>query len=604
MGEPAVPIRIQSLRLRGGTGISLQGGKEEESCQSTKAAARRTNRNHESHLLPTPEDGSPRTPMHIRGLAAARPHSSGRSHSVQQREHEGKCPFGISTCTGCRAVGKSAHLDEGTVSLHRLQFSKMIMALNMTFMVRSPATFRDQLFEKFIGTGHWVRTMPGGYRLLSRLKDWFTPRGKAMAAATDSLLLSQSAHDTADEALRLECNRRYVVAISVLRAALLNPRAAYDEDILFATDALGVWEALGFDDVGSVISQGHNRWLLHGRGLCTLLRARGPHSIKDAPGRYRGIVFNAMYVAINDSMAHRQSLMFGQPDWQRALEAGCHGRMWCFSHIAARFPAFLVRLDALDATVDIAADEASEILSGLLDLQNALKLWLLAWYEDLPELPTRSISVAEYTSFIARLGPLADQIPMALSFPSLVEAFGHLAYWTFSLFVRRAIYDLSMRPEVLHIATPAQRHTFCEDVYDCADSICRSAPFYLLLVESPYGDKQGWQSGGYERDLYGSLFWALQWYTSRGNQLKMEFCRAIVGGHIRDREERQLLPSPHAADGWWIVGKILLFQRLVWQDLLGPSSCALREGQAGCDVHEAVESSQAPGSCGSASETR
>lgn len=444
----------------------------------------------------------------------------------------------------------------------------MIVTTRFTAGVRSPAVFREQLLLNFVENLGWVQALPEGYDLLSRLQNWFTRKGTAIAAATDCLLLTQFAHDAKDERWRQEGIKRHGAAISVLRKALRRSHAATDDDLLSATDALGVCEALGMGSISATVPQGEDAWRQHALGLCTLLNLRGPASLS-ANNCTFDMVFNAMYVGLVNNVSCRKALLFGEHNWQRALEASCSGRMWCLFHIVCRFPALLERMDALNPKTQ-PNREVVRLLSDLIELQDRVQRWLLLWYKQSPELLVRTVSVTEYPFFVAIHGPLADQFPIALAFESPIEAIGHLNYWTLLLFIRQAIYDLASQPYAKYLTSECQRAHFRLSVYECADAICQCAPFYL----SPSSPSHEWRDGGGERDLYGSMYWAARWYEKEHDRFKADFCKSVIGAHMLNSGERQPSPSPAGADHFHVIGKGFLLLRFVWQDCVGPTRCA------------------------------
>lgn len=425
-----------------------------------------------------------------------------------------------------------------------------------------------------------VQTIPNRYHFLAKLRDWFNPRGLATAAATDCLLLTQFANDVKDDRCRAEGSKRYAAAIRVLRHALDKPQAASDDDVVSATDALGVCEAVGAGGVSTGFSHDGRAWRQHARGLCALLRIRGSGYVNLCSGRARDIVFNAIYAASTEGGSRRKSTMFGEPRWQRALEANCSGKMWCFLHIICRGPGLLERVDALHSASQ-PVREAALVLHELLKVQARMQSWLLAWYKELPELPFGTVGITHYPSFVAMSGPRADQFPSVFTFPSVVEAFGLLTYWTVLLFIRKEIYKLSIQPYAISHTTQRQRDNFHLSVYECADALCQSAPFFL----TPSADSRNWHTIGGERDLCGSLFWAARWYGEQKDWSKAEYCESVLGGQIFSYKEQKDLPISVATDDWWVMGKVFLLQRLLKQECVGPSSCACKEDPESSSLH-------------------
>ncbi|TKA82753.1 hypothetical protein B0A55_01096 [Friedmanniomyces simplex] len=464
-------------------------------------------------------------------------------------------------------------MDDTLVKSHRLHFFETVTAVSTSAMIDSPAAFREQLFMNFVTNFAIVAMMSGGKEILALLHDWFTPRGKAMAAATDCLLITQFAHDANLDRYRSEGGKQHSLAINALRRSLSKPDAVSDDDALSATDALGVCEAMGLRELFTGLPQGEDTWRQHSRGLCTLLQLRGPQCLSSPSEHLHGMIFNAMQAGLGDSISSRRAFTLGGPHWQRALESSCSGRVWCMYHMVYRLPELLERMDNMDSVAD-PDSEALEVLTELIDIQHKLQEWLFAWYDEMPDSPFRTVSVTTYPSFIADHGPLADQFPVVFTFPSFVEAMGLIGYWTMLLFVKEAIFDLSTRPYALEHTTQHQRDAFCRDVYECADAICQCAPHFLSPKTA--SEECQWQAGGGARDLYGSMFWSVRWYEKQKDLRKLEFCKSVLGAKMPGQRDAQQSPSSAPVDDWWVLGKVFLLQRLLWRERIGPKTCALR----------------------------
>ncbi|KAK0769090.1 hypothetical protein LTR02_006184 [Friedmanniomyces endolithicus] len=473
-------------------------------------------------------------------------------------------------------VSRVVHAREDAVEKDRLLFFETVAAVRSLAMINSPAAFREQLFMNFTTKFAIVSMMTNGNDILDKLHDWFTPHGKAMVAATDCLLLTQYAHDSNQlHQYKSEGTKQHSLAINALRLSLSKPEAVTDDDALSATDALGVCEAMGLRELLTGVPQGQDAWRQHSRGLCTLIKLRGPQCLSTPSEHVHGMVFNAMHAGLGDSITSRKPFPLSGPAWQQALESSCSGRVWCMYHMVCEFPGYLERMDNMHFS-KAPEDEAIEVLTGLIDIQYNLQEWLFAWYEEMLGLPFNADSITSYPSFIARHGPLADQFPIVFSFPSFVEAIGMMGYWTMLLLVQEAIYDLSIRSYALEHTTQHQRDMFCANAYESADAICQCAPYYVSPKSA--SEEGQWQSAGGTLDLYSSMFWSVRWYEKHNDTPKLDFCKSVL-------EHRTLGQAAETTpvDDWWVLGKVFLLQRLVWRECIGPANCALRRARSASD---------------------
>ena len=84
-----------------------------------------------------------------------------RDRRVQRQRLKRTCPFGVPTCTGCRKLEPIGWLDDETIELDRQHFMKLITTTNNIMIVRSPAVFREQLFQNLANNFRWCVT--GGH---------------------------------------------------------------------------------------------------------------------------------------------------------------------------------------------------------------------------------------------------------------------------------------------------------------------------------------------------------------------------------------------------------------------------------------------------------
>ncbi|TKA29473.1 hypothetical protein B0A50_03486 [Salinomyces thailandicus] len=218
------------------------------------------------------------------------------------------CPFGLASCSGyppSRPVFTNEDIprnaDDKVSTINVLQ----------TLSIQSPAAYRQQLITNFY-EAHFPRGISTRFIVFDKIVDWARPRSAAMAAAIDCLLLVQLSIGTGDVATRLECKKRHHVAVQLVPRALQRPKAAYDDGLIAAVDALGICE------IFTESADGHGAWRMHTRGLSSLLKARGPKVLRN---RFtRNVYIDCLPSALMDALLARKPLVFAEPAWQEEME--------------------------------------------------------------------------------------------------------------------------------------------------------------------------------------------------------------------------------------------------------------------------------------------
>ena len=444
---------------------------------------------------------------------------------------------------GSSPAASSSHV---IVQAHRRHFFETVFRASAQQIITSPAAYREQLFSTFVNELTVLYDMPSRYSLLSRLRDWFEPRCDSGVIATDCLLLLHFARVTGDNQVLFEGKRRHYLAIHCLKAKLASPAATNDDTLLVSMDALGICH---------LYEQEPRR--KHAQGLRRLLEVRGPGAMQSVTGLTRDLVFNALHINLIACMTSRTACMFGEPRWSRALETSCNGRVWCLFRLACRIPAALARIDTIGSA---SKSEVAALLSQLVSLGRQFQEWLLIWYEEIIGPPIRSAPWTDSPQWTARYGSSSLAFPQAFSFPTFPVALGHLTYWAMLLPLREAIYTLATHPQAAQLTTPAYHKVLFDATDECADSICRMAPFMLTNTEVPKGGA---------RSLYGALLPTLKWYQRSGQVDKVAFCQTILA-----TQDRVSAASLEHID--WVDVDGFLMRRLMWQNVIGPSRCIKR----------------------------
>jgi hypothetical protein len=450
-----------------------------------------------------------------------------------------KCPFGIPRCPGCGTPGQVP--DETTINAHRAFFFHELMGEPSSTLdqmsIRNPAAYRDALFVRFFDA-HFPLDQPARYLVLPRLRDAFVPRTPAMAAALDCLLLVQFAVDTGDPRFKIESRKRQHAAIQHLRVALEDPKAAYEDGTLGAVDALTIIEMY------AETSQGEDAWKFHARGMCDIMRARGPKSITTPYART--LLMDSLHVALMDAMTSRRSFLFGEEEWLAATSHFSNSRMNRLLHLACQIPGLLERTDKLTMSSKTKSEDLGCLLNDLVELEGRFQAWLLDWYSSQDGiLPYTLVKTSRFEEFATQYGLLTKIFPNAVLYTNLLQALGHEYYWFLLLPVRDAIYDIARHP----LAPQAvDLNKFKDAATECAQAICQSVPY--LSLKSP-------KCTCGVLATCGPLSFAARWYEKIADGAKSHWCRTVGetldAGHSRAAPIRKTICMPRAFSGWLAV---------------------------------------------------
>ncbi|KAF2164875.1 hypothetical protein M409DRAFT_56235 [Zasmidium cellare ATCC 36951] len=443
-----------------------------------------------------------------------------------------KCRFGVPTCSGCTPEPKTLSQDQ--IDDHRRMFWAFMFSIGLPgdATISSTSSYRVQLKAAFLDA-QFPPAFVDRQQVSEIIDDWLVPRGDAMAAAVDTLLLVQHGLNTKDKRYKIEGKRRHEAALQLLNDGLRKPNAATNDSLLGAIDILGAC-AMFLD-----ITNGDNRWVVHCRGLCGLLAMRGPHRLDSQFSR--NLVCNFRHVALMDALQSRKSFVFGQPEWLKRMQEIEADRPAARMHtLACEVPALLEEADRIVATRGRWVPTITETYAQLVDLEKRLQDWLLQCYKDLPtKSPYRTMDIKHFPMYFEQYGHLNTPFTKCLEFSSNIDTVRHGYYWTVLLALREAIYDLSIaRPAALCITTANQ--TFLKKrVYECTDSLCQTVPFVCSDSLHHIGSSASFPSyvGG-ALSICCPLQFAMKWYQKQGDHAKVDWCDEIISD-VRDHLRAQ-----------------------------------------------------------------
>ncbi|KXL47486.1 hypothetical protein M433DRAFT_528070 [Acidomyces richmondensis BFW] len=455
-----------------------------------------------------------------------------------RRGYEDHAMPGRTPVLPCRKRSKKP--DDQTQKIHQIFFLATMFGYKEALdklAISSPGVYRDQLFMNFTNA-HFPVDLPSRYVVLPKLSDWFSPRSPAMAAALDCLLLVQFAADTGHEGCKIEAKKRHQAAIQHLRRELQKPNAATDDGILGAIDALCIGEMY------AEISQGADVWKHHARGMCKLVKARGPQSINTPFAR--DVIIDSLHVALMDAIIARKAFIFGDKEWLDYTAQFKNRRMCHLLNIGCRIPTLLERVDRVAQENNIDPRDMTDLLRELKDVELRLSNWLLDWYKARDNvLQYWPVSITQFPKFVHQYGALAHVFPLAFKFRSILDAFGHIYFWTLLLPVREAICDVAKHPQAPFLQSSAH---LVAAANECAYALCQSVPY--KSSESP-------KCTCGVLATCGPLMFAAQWFDKQNDQQRANWCRTICEtldrGQAHVAELRKSVCLPRAFAGWMAV---------------------------------------------------
>lgn len=279
---------------------------------------------------------------------------------------------------------------------HRRRFFEAIFLATADQIITSPAACREQMFSAFLNNLSWLQDEPSRYMILPKLRTWFQPRCTSDVLATDCLLLLSFARTTKNHELFRRARQRHQVAVYSLKHKLGQPMLQAD-NLLVSMDALGICHLFE--------RQPKHK---HAQGLSSILKALGPRYARTAAGFSRDLIFNAMHINLIASLQARQPCIFGTPQWSRALESTCRGRMWCLFHFTCKIPAALKKIDDM---APAALTQSTHLFRTLIALRTQFQDWLLTWYDEIIGPPYRLVDTSHFREFSKRYHREANVFP-------------------------------------------------------------------------------------------------------------------------------------------------------------------------------------------------
>jgi hypothetical protein len=459
-----------------------------------------------------------------------------------------RCPYNIPTCN-CARRRKGENATSSHVDHDRLRFYETLMDSTVTNVLRSPAAHREQLFVQFFNhSSSWLHTLPGRYSITKKLRSWFALSGRAMTAATDALLLTQFGLSAKVEQAIAQGQRRHCDALVLLRNELSGPRNIHSTETITAIDALRLCENY------TVLAHDSAVWKFHTRALVDAIVARGPSKADPTSS----LLLSALHASFNYSVEARKTSPFCRSEWTEVLNQDCQGRLWCLFKLACQSSALIERFDKVSDT-----EEAEGLLQDMLSLDQQCRQWLVAWYQDLPEPPYRTVGIEQLPHFLGQYGSITDTFASYHVFDDATVALGHKAYWAAILPLRQALLELCSSEYVQDSVSFANPGFIVNSVLDTADDLCRSAASDI-------------ESGGYNKasfrqsSMQSGLVWAAELYRKYDRPRKSEYCRALLQGPRRSTSTEQKNASVGPR---WLGADNVLIRRLLWQDFVGPARC-------------------------------
>lgn len=425
-----------------------------------------------------------------------------RSVSVALRDHDEV--FGTLQPRDSRLEASDVEAADQAV-----QESVQYLAHTMRRALRSPAAYRQQLIIPFLDVHFSPRAMPKLNLVHAKVCSWLSPAwGDGMITACDAVLLHALAVAQRDEALMWTARCKNNEAVTCLRKLLQRPDDSQNNEAIFTIDALA------FFDTSSAA------WPSHARGFFALVAAKGPSYWNERALLLHSVLFQLLI----EALLSREPFVFGEAPWLSAMLPKIETRLNWLVYLGCQVPNILVRCDRCLRSRGPPNQNSASLWRSIMFLERSLLDWLSDWYQaDFQNRPPYGLNT-DVGSLELREGIVVDSPPLhgSYRFPSLIEAIGHHCFWTLLLLVCEARYDLlsSSSDLVVHeCAATLVESVAKESASQCADAICRTAPFLMQSVASlPNG----------LASCAGPLIVAARWYGKCGQPELASWCHKTV----------------------------------------------------------------------------
>lgn len=331
-----------------------------------------------------------------------------------------------------------------------------------------------------------------------------------MQTAVDCILLLYLSRLSGMTDLQSETQRLHASAIQQFSLEMRAPAWVQNDGVLGAIEAPEI--AGQFRELGVT----NEYWLIHAKGLVTVLKARGPTGMMS--NFARKVLFNFLPVAVINGLDTRQPLFPGEFEWQVAL-----GKLW--TSLMSRLALLSYRILAILVKVgDLTKDDMKSASSGCAtstfaeaqEIKQLLHQWMKKWYEPFARRLRQTVMLDQhFQAFVQDFSHLPDPFPFAQAYDydNGLDATQHAWYLICALETERALLDLREL---------GQNETNCGQLAEQCDyldeAICRVVP-YIRSVKGhvTYTDIA----------ICTFVTFASRWFEKHGHQTKIEWCQSV-----------------------------------------------------------------------------
>ncbi|KAF2686404.1 hypothetical protein K458DRAFT_402865 [Lentithecium fluviatile CBS 122367] len=285
----------------------------------------------------------------------------------------------------------------------------------------------------------------------------------ALLAAVDALSAAQLAVNNRNYPLINRSRSLYGGALTQMLSAIQSPARAMEDDTLFATYLLTLYEVF----VG--ISNGHG-FFYHVQGLLHLVKLRGPKSFKT---RLSMQIFHAIrYNSLSIGYHVRKGSMLDAPEWLAVTtQASREDPYVALLDVCICIPRILERTDKLSSA---GATPSPADLDALIEDANALAARGYAWFTTFERNGPRyeKVPVEDMDGF---LEICADKVfTPVFDFSTFGAGICYLIYWMSMLILQSNTFKLLRTHRQLE---PRQLFMWDRELGGYADCICRAVPY-------------------------------------------------------------------------------------------------------------------------------
>ncbi|KAH0351959.1 hypothetical protein KCU81_g2097, partial [Aureobasidium melanogenum] len=350
----------------------------------------------------------------------------------------------------------------------------------------------------------------------------FNPRLPALAAAVDTLSLTQAAVRLQDGRLAQQAIKNYTVSIALLRRSIEHI-GDYDRNEVLLTIML-----LQISEPFSPISQAGG-WISHVDGAAQMIQAEGPKPLNTP---YETALFNhARQFTIIIGMLRREDIFFNQPQWlaiTKSAPAAYHATP--LLDIGSSIPGMLAKTDKILAS-NSSEHVVYELLQKLESTGEAVVTWINDFFSSMAHEISTTIDLKELDSYNEEMNGDTTFLPV-YKFASYRTAWNVTLGWVFHFAILKTIHKiLKSRADIHYRLTTSELEL---EMFRVVTDLSMVIPQYFARSFGAMG----------RAVITIPLGISTEFYLSSGQTRQLEWCHRVAKAVYNPREGLERIQKP------------------------------------------------------------